>query len=173
MPVGPAQGKTGSFTPKQGLYLSFIHYYSLLNHRAPAEADMQEFFGVAAPSVHQMVLNLERAGLIRREPGRPRSIEVLVRPEQIPPLSRTPPASALRRDATVPKGKDQPELVNPAELISLQQASEFSGYSPQRLRALADSGKLKAWLIGNSWVTSRRHVEHFLRHDLGRHGARP
>jgi hypothetical protein len=30
-----------------------------------------------------MVLTLERAGLIRRQPGSPRSIEVLVPPEQL------------------------------------------------------------------------------------------
>jgi hypothetical protein len=43
-------------------------------------------FTVSPPSVHQMVLTLERAGLIRRQPGSPRSIEVLVSPEQLPVL---------------------------------------------------------------------------------------
>ena len=46
----------------------------------PSEADLQRHFGVTPPSVHQMVLTLERAGLIRRQPrvaqhrgaGRPR-----------------------------------------------------------------------------------------------------
>jgi len=33
-----------------------------------------------------MVLALERAGLIRRQPGAPRSIEVLVPPQQLPVL---------------------------------------------------------------------------------------
>ena len=33
--------------------------------RPPAEADLQRHFGVTPPSVHQMVLTLERAGLIR------------------------------------------------------------------------------------------------------------
>src|SRR6476620_11020292 len=33
-----------------------------------------------------MVLNLERAGLIRRQPGVPRSIEVLVPPKELPVL---------------------------------------------------------------------------------------
>jgi SOS-response transcriptional repressor LexA len=47
---------------------------------------MQRHFGVSSPSVHQMVLTLERAGLIRRQPGSPRSIEVLVPPEQLPVL---------------------------------------------------------------------------------------
>jgi hypothetical protein len=33
----------------------------------PAEADLQRFFRVTPPSVHQMVLTLARSGLIRRQ----------------------------------------------------------------------------------------------------------
>ena len=47
---------------------------------------MQRHFRVSPPSVHQMVLTLERAGLIRRKPGLARSIEVLVEPEHLPVL---------------------------------------------------------------------------------------
>ncbi|MGA9846165.1 MAG: hypothetical protein WBQ45_00825 [Roseiarcus sp.] len=43
-------------------------------------------FQVSPPSVHQMVLTLERAGLIRRIPGVPRSIELLIEPEDLPVL---------------------------------------------------------------------------------------
>jgi hypothetical protein len=69
-----------SFTPKQGQYLAFIYAYTRVLGRPPAEADMQRHFGVSAPSVHQMVLTLERAGLVRRQPGVARSIEVLLAP---------------------------------------------------------------------------------------------
>jgi DNA-binding MarR family transcriptional regulator len=79
-----------SFTPKQGQYLAFIHTYTLVMGRPPAEAEMQRHFRVTPPSVHQMVLTLERAGLIRRKPGVARSIEVLVQPEALPPLSPSP-----------------------------------------------------------------------------------
>jgi Mn-dependent DtxR family transcriptional regulator len=74
------------FTPKQGQYLAFIHLYMRLHRRPPAETDMQEYFRVSPPSVHQMVLTLERAGLIRRRPNIPRSIELLVDPKQLPEL---------------------------------------------------------------------------------------
>jgi SOS-response transcriptional repressor LexA len=47
---------------------------------------MQRYFRVSPPSVHQMVITLERAGLIRRQPGVPRSIEILVPPEELPIL---------------------------------------------------------------------------------------
>ncbi len=75
-----------AFTPKQGQYLAFIHAYTLVLGRPPAEADLQRHFRVTPPSVHQMVITLERAGLIRRRPGIARSIEVLVDPQALPPL---------------------------------------------------------------------------------------
>jgi hypothetical protein len=77
---------TKTFTPKQGQYLAFIHTYMRLHRRPPAEADMQRYFRVSPPSVHQMVLTLERAGFIRRQPGVARSIEMLVDPERLPVL---------------------------------------------------------------------------------------
>jgi DNA-binding MarR family transcriptional regulator len=67
-----------TFTPKKGQYLAYIHRYTRLHRRPPAEADIQQYFRVTSPSVHQMVLTLERAGFIRRQPGAARSIEVLV-----------------------------------------------------------------------------------------------
>ena len=73
-------------TQKQGQYLAFIYAYSRMFRRAPAEADMQRHFRVSPPSVHQMVVTLERARLIRRQPGVARSIEILVAPENLPIL---------------------------------------------------------------------------------------
>ena len=75
-----------AFTDKQGQYLAFIWAYSLINARPPSERDMQLFFAVTAPSVHQMVLTLERQGLIRRQPGMARSIELLLDPRCLPVL---------------------------------------------------------------------------------------
>ena len=74
------------FTYKQGQFLAFIHAYTLVNGRPPAEADMMRFFRLTPPSVHQMVLTLERAGLISRQPGVPRSIVVLLDRSALPEL---------------------------------------------------------------------------------------
>jgi DNA-binding MarR family transcriptional regulator len=73
-------------TPLQGQYLAFIHAYSKIHRRSPAEADLRKFFGVTPPSVHRMVLELEKKGYIRRQPGMARSIELLVAPADLPPL---------------------------------------------------------------------------------------
>ena len=75
-----------SFTQKQGQYLAFIYAYTRLSRRPPAEIDMQRYFQVSPPSVHQMVVTLERAGFIRRQPGLARSIEMLIDPECLPVL---------------------------------------------------------------------------------------
>jgi SOS-response transcriptional repressor LexA len=86
-----------SFTDRQGQYLAFIHAYTRVHGRPPAEADMQRRFRVSPPSVHQMVLTVERAGLIRRKPGLARSIEVLVEAERLPVLrSRQPVKSSVQ-----------------------------------------------------------------------------
>ncbi|HEY4243156.1 MAG TPA: hypothetical protein VGM88_25265 [Kofleriaceae bacterium] len=74
------------FTEKQGQYLAFIYTYVLLNRQPPAEADFQRFFRVTPPSVHQMILQLERLGFIRRTPRQARSIELLVPDDQLPAL---------------------------------------------------------------------------------------
>ena len=74
------------FTAKQGQYLAFIYHYTKINRRPPAEADMQFYFRVTPPSVHQMVLTLAAKGFIARTPGQPRSIRLLVRPEELPAL---------------------------------------------------------------------------------------
>jgi SOS-response transcriptional repressor LexA len=74
------------FTPLQGQYLAFIHAYTLVNGRPPAEHEMMRFFQVTPPTVHRMVVTLEQAGLISRQPGTPRSIVVLVQEDHLPRL---------------------------------------------------------------------------------------
>ncbi len=75
-------------TERQDQFLAFIHHYTLINGFAPAEADMVRFFQTTPPSVHAMVLALERRGFIRRVPGQARSISLLISPECLPPLKR-------------------------------------------------------------------------------------
>jgi len=74
------------YTKRQGQYLAFIYYYAKIHGCAPSEADMQKYFKVSWPSIHQMVLTLEKKGLISRIPGRSRSIQILVRRDELPDL---------------------------------------------------------------------------------------
>lgn len=74
------------YTTKQGQYLAFIFYYTKIHGMAPAETDMQRYFKVTPPPVHQMVLTLESNGFIERVPWQARSIRLLIPPEELPKL---------------------------------------------------------------------------------------
>jgi repressor LexA len=74
------------YTPRQGQFLAFIYYYTKLNGVPPAEADMQRYFRVSAPAVHEMVKTLERRGFIARQPGKPRSIRLLLARQELTDL---------------------------------------------------------------------------------------
>ena len=63
------------------------HGKTLVNGRPPAQADMQRFFQVTPPAVHQMLLTLEKAGLISRQPGAARSIAVQIDRADLPTLN--------------------------------------------------------------------------------------
>lgn len=82
------------FTQKQGQYLAFLYAYTVVMRRPPAEADIQRYFGVTPPTVHQMILTLAQAGLIRRTPRVARSIELLLDPALLPALR--PPAQPIK-----------------------------------------------------------------------------
>jgi Mn-dependent DtxR family transcriptional regulator len=75
-----------TYTQKQGQYLAFIFYYTKIHGYSPAEADLQKYFRVSPPSVHQMILGLEKRGFITRVPWQARSIRLIVSPEHLPKL---------------------------------------------------------------------------------------
>ena len=75
-----------SFTAKQGQYLAFIYNYIKIHRQAPAESDLERYFRVSPPAIHDMIKTLERNCLIERTPGLARSIRLLVPSEQLPRL---------------------------------------------------------------------------------------
>jgi DNA-binding MarR family transcriptional regulator len=74
------------YTYKQGQYLAFIYYYTKIHGVAPAEADIQRYFKVTAPTAHQMITTLEKRGLIEKIPGQARTIRILLPRENLPDL---------------------------------------------------------------------------------------
>jgi repressor LexA len=75
-----------SYTDTQGQYLAFIYSYGKIHGCPPSESEMQQYFRVSPPSVHQMILTLETRGLIERTPGQARSIRLLIPREELPDL---------------------------------------------------------------------------------------
>ena len=85
MPVNNP-GVDQAYTETQGQYLAFIYYYTKIHRVPPAEAEMQRYFNVSPPSVHNMVVTLDKRGFIRRTPGASRSIQLLLGRDQLPDL---------------------------------------------------------------------------------------
>jgi DNA-binding MarR family transcriptional regulator len=74
------------YTLTQGQYLSFIYYYTKIHGLPPSEADMQRYFRVSPPAVHQMILTLEARGLVERVPRTHRSVRLMLPRSDLPDL---------------------------------------------------------------------------------------
>ena len=75
-----------TYTKTQGQYLAFIYYYTKPHGVSPDEADMQRYFRVSPPSIHNMVVTLDERRFIARTPSAARSIQLLLRRDQLPNL---------------------------------------------------------------------------------------
>ncbi len=74
------------YTPRQGEYLAFIYRYTKIHHRSPSEGDIGDYFRLFSPAVRDMLRKLKQKGLISWEPGRPRSIRLLLSREELPDM---------------------------------------------------------------------------------------
>jgi len=86
LPLRTATPSASRFTARQGQYLAFIYYYTKIHGAPPAEADLQRYFRVSPPTVHQMILTLEARGFIERAPGKARSIRLRLSRAKLPDL---------------------------------------------------------------------------------------
>jgi hypothetical protein len=98
------------FTPTQGRYLAFIRAYTDLHGYPPAESEIAAAMCVSPPSVNQMVKTLEKKGLILRQPGQPRALQVLVPEDEVPPWNNRKQA----RSPALPHDRPRRAAVAPA-----------------------------------------------------------
>jgi hypothetical protein len=122
-----------NFTPTQGRYLAFIHAYASLHGHPPAESEIAAAMCVSPPSVNQMVKMLEKKGLILRQPGQPRSLQVLVPEDEIPPWNgrkqaRNParPVNQPRRAAAAPEAPPASLYVVSVSLLGGPTSEKFA-----------------------------------------------
>jgi len=54
------------------------------------------------------------------------------------------------------------EELKASELITLKEAAGYCGLSYGFLRQLAERGRLKAWKLGNMWVTTKADVDEYI-----------
>jgi repressor LexA len=81
MPISPAHQETVvDLTKRQQEIFDFIKKYSAKYGYPPTVRDIGKAVGLASSStVHAHLANLEKAGLLRRDPSKPRAIELLDR----------------------------------------------------------------------------------------------
>ena len=54
------------------------------------------------------------------------------------------------------------KLIDPTKLISLADAAREFDYNGEFLRQLIVAGRLEAWFVGNTWITTRENIEVYL-----------
>jgi hypothetical protein len=113
------------FTPTQGRYLAFIRAYTDLHGYPPAESEIAAAMCVSPPSVNQMVKTLEKRGLIERQPGQPRSVQVLVPDGEIPPWNNRKTERRPR-----PRGRTVAPVAVPSAPANLYVLSVFLSGGP-------------------------------------------
>jgi repressor LexA len=80
---------------QQEIY-DFVVRYAAKHGYPPTVREIGEEVGLASPStVHAHLANLERAGLLRRDPTKPRALEIVGREQ----AAAAPPAPAVARDS--------------------------------------------------------------------------
>jgi SOS-response transcriptional repressor LexA len=107
------------FTHTQGRYLAFIHAYTSLHGYPPAESEIASALCVSPPSVNQMVKSLEKKGLVLRQPGQPRSLQILVPEDEIPPWGNRKPTRSQSRPGNQPGRTTEASSSPPANLCVL------------------------------------------------------
>jgi hypothetical protein len=104
------------FSTTQGRYLAFIHAYIDRHGYPPAESEIAAAMCVSPPSVNQMMKVLEKKGLILRHPGQPRSLQLLVPEDEIPPWNQRQSAKSSVRPGKKPRHSDPTPTAPPANL---------------------------------------------------------
>ena len=74
----------GTYTEKQGQYLSFISQFIKHHGHPPVIDDIEKHFGVTSTSVYRMLAKLEEKGFIERRPKGARSIQLLILKGELP-----------------------------------------------------------------------------------------
>jgi len=59
-----------------------------------------------------------------------------------------------------------------SDLISLQEAAEFSGLTPGHIRKLVREGQIEGVKIGRNWLTTREALQEYLKQER-RPGPKP
>jgi repressor LexA len=173
-------------TKRQQEIFDFIRKYSAKYGYPPTVRDIGKAVGLASSStVHAHLSNLERIGLLRRDPSKPRAIELLdravgsavesvrgiVRSEGLPVLGSVAAGRPILAEENVEEYVSVPELAgggDGAYLLrvrgdSMQEAGILEGdYVVVRQQDTADDGDIVVALLGEEATVKRyfREADH-------------
>jgi len=89
--LSPQEDTTVELTGRQQEIWSFLVEYVDRHGYPPTVREIGEAVGLASPStVHAHLANLERAGLLRRDPTKPRALELLGREKPVAEIAQLP-----------------------------------------------------------------------------------
>jgi len=133
-----------NLTKRQQEIFDFIKRYSARHGYPPSVRDIGKATGLASSStVHAHLANLEKGGLLRRDPSKPRAIEVLV--DKAKRAGRPPPGSGLPLVGQVAAG--QPILAE----------ENIEDYVPVPPLAGGDQGEFVLTVSGESMIGAGIH----------------
>ncbi|MER3409954.1 MAG: repressor LexA [Thermoleophilia bacterium] len=114
-------------TPRQQQIWDFVVEYLDRYGYPPTVREIGEAVGLASPStVHAHLVNLERAGLLRRDPTKPRALELTARParprraagpQALPLVGQIAAGSPLLAEEHIEDYLTVPEVLGPADFV--------------------------------------------------------
>jgi repressor LexA len=111
-------------TKRQQEILDFIEVYGAQHGYPPTVRDIGKAVGLASSStVHQHLANLEQLGMLRRDPSKPRALELLHRAVRDAASSFVGPAAGLPLLGSVAAGTPVLAEENIEEYVSVPQAA--------------------------------------------------
>jgi repressor LexA len=159
-------------TKRQQEIFDFIKRYASKYGYPPTVREIGKAVGLASSStVHAHLANLEKSGLLRRNPAKPRAIEVLidkakkvVTPEGLPLVGQVAAGQPILAEeniedyVTVPEvaGGDQGEYILRVAGESMRDAGILAGdYVVVRRQETAEDGEIVVALVGEDATVKR------------------
>ncbi len=166
-------------TPRQQQIWDFLVEYIRRHGYPPTVREIGRAVGLASPStVHAHLASLERAGLLRRDPSKPRALELTGRP----PLSLAAGSRALPLVGQIAAGRPLlaeesiddyvtvPEVIGPADFVlrvrgdSMVEAGILDGdFVVVRRQPVAEDGDIVVALVGEDEAAGEATVKRFFR----------
>lgn len=175
-------------TPRQQQIWNFVVEYVRRHGYPPTVREIGQAVGLASPStVHGHLANLERAGLLRRDPTKPRALELTGRPgpsraadpRVLPLVGQIAAGGPLLAEEAIEDYLTVPEVIGPADFVlrvkgdSMVEAGILDGdFVVVRRQPDAKDGDIVVALVGDDEAAEEATVKRFFR-EAGRIRLQP